>query len=397
MSHRLPPFPVNRRMALLALAGMAAQLAGCGGGSSAGLDSGGTGSFTSGTVTGLGSIIVGGVRYEDRGAQVVRSDGGAVSALRVGMVVSVQGSPISAPPGAGDLPTATAERITYASEWAGPVGTVDPQSGTFTVLGQTVQVRANTVFDGAALQLAALDASMFVEVYGYLDTRTGRLFATRVESGTVAPSSYQLSGTVAAFDPDAGRFRLGTAVIDAGGLALPAGLADGRLVRVRLATRRTGAAWTATRIDLRDADAEALADADGADVEVEGKVTSFISVGRFSVNGLPVDARAAQVEGSVTLGASVEVHGRSVDGVIVARRVEVEDESEIEQREYEFYGTVSNLDTAARRFTLRGQEFVYTQATRFEDGVTLADGAYVKVKAARISGRWVVSRVESGR
>jgi hypothetical protein len=388
---------MNRRAALLALAGIAVQVAGCGGGGVAGLDSGGTGSFTSGTVTGLGSIIVGGVRYEDRGAVVVRSDGGTDSGVRVGMVVSVQGSDVAAPATPGDLPTATAERITYASEWAGSVDAVDPLADTFTVLGQTVHVRANTVFDGAATRLGELTVSMFVEVYGYLDTATGRLDATRVDAGTAAPSSYQLSGTVAALDRPARTFRLGTALIDASGLALPSGFADGRLVRVRLATRRAGEAWTAIRIDLRDVDTQALADADGAEVEVEGKVTAFASARSFSVNGLPVDAGAARIEGSLTLGAPVEVHGRAVGGVIVATRVHVENESEVEQREYEFYGTVRDLDTGARRFTLRGEQFVYTAATVFEDGVTLANGAYVKVQAAREAGRWVVTKVESGR
>lgn len=397
MTHRPPAFPLNRRMALLALGGIAASLAGCGGGGIAGLDSGGTGSFTGGTVTGLGSIIVGGVRFDDSGATVVRSDGGTVSALRVGMVVSVQGSPIEGPSSPGGLATATAERITYASEWVGPVDAVAAGPGTFTVLGQTVVVRANTVFDGTAMQLGELTPAMFVEVYGYLDTSSHQLVATRVESTRAAPGSYQLSGTVTRLDTAARRFTLGTALIDAGDLALPAGLAPGRLVRVRLDTERTGPVWTATRIDLRDAEADALEDAEGAEVEIEGSVTAFTSATSFRVNGLPVDARNAQVQGTIALGAAVEVHGRAVGGVIVATQVEVEDEAEIEQREYEFYGTVSNLDTAARRFTLRDLLFVYTASTVFEDGVTLADGAYVKVKAARDAGLWVATEIEPGR
>lgn len=397
MTHRPPSFPLNRRMALLALGGMAASLAGCGGGGIAGLDSGGTGSFTSGTVSGLGSIIVGGVRYDDRTAVVVRSDGGAAVPLRVGMVVSVQGSTIAQPSAPGALPTARAERITYASEWAGPVDAVDPATQTFTVLGQVVDVRANTVFDGRARLLAALAAGLYVEVYGYLDASTGRLVATRVDSTATAPSSYQLSGTVTLLDARTRRFNLGTAVIDASRLALPAGLQNGRLVRVRLAPQRTGEAWTATRIDLRDAEAQALADADGSDVEVEGTVTAFTSAASFQVNGLPVDARRAAVQGTVALGARVEVHGQAANGVIVASEVQVEDESEIEQRDYEFYGTVSNLDTAARRFTLRDLEFFYNAATVFEDGIALENGAYVKVKAQREAARWIATEIESGR
>ena len=55
---------LNRRQTLLALIGTA-LLPACGGGTDvAGVSSGGTGSFTSGTITGLGSVIVNGIRYE---------------------------------------------------------------------------------------------------------------------------------------------------------------------------------------------------------------------------------------------------------------------------------------------------------------------------------------------
>ena len=69
----------TRRTLLLGLVGSVAELTGCGGGSDvAGLSSGGTGSFTSGTISGLGSIIVNGVRFED----IVR--GGALAGQAYG-------------------------------------------------------------------------------------------------------------------------------------------------------------------------------------------------------------------------------------------------------------------------------------------------------------------------
>ncbi|MFN7288027.1 MAG: hypothetical protein ACK5SV_02725, partial [Burkholderiales bacterium] len=69
------PFPLSntRRLVLFGLAAGAAQVAGCGGGGGdlAGIGSGGTGSFTTGVITGLGSIIVNGVRYDDSGVTPV--------------------------------------------------------------------------------------------------------------------------------------------------------------------------------------------------------------------------------------------------------------------------------------------------------------------------------------
>jgi hypothetical protein len=54
----------------------AALLLACGGGGGgiAGVGTGGTGSFSVGTVTGFGSVFVNGVRYDDDGARLVDDD-----------------------------------------------------------------------------------------------------------------------------------------------------------------------------------------------------------------------------------------------------------------------------------------------------------------------------------
>ena len=102
---------LSRRTLLLGMVGSVAQLTGCGGGGSdvAGLSSGGTGSFTSGTISGLGSIIVNGIRYKDAAATKISRDDDIVfgGELKVGMVVSIQGSPVDAtttPPHSHRLP-----------------------------------------------------------------------------------------------------------------------------------------------------------------------------------------------------------------------------------------------------------------------------------------------------
>lgn len=114
----------QRRTLLLGMVGSVVQLSGCGGGGSdvAGLSSGGTGSFTSGTISGLGSIIVNGIRYDDTNAnKISRDDDTSFSGdLRVGMVVSIQGSPVVAATTANGTATATAYRISCGSEWEGP-------------------------------------------------------------------------------------------------------------------------------------------------------------------------------------------------------------------------------------------------------------------------------------
>jgi hypothetical protein len=181
------------------MVGSVVQLSGCGGGGSdvAGLSSGGTGSFTSGTISGLGSIIVNGIRYDDTNAnKISRDDDTSFSGdLRVGMVVSIQGSPVVAATTANGTATATAYRISCGSEWEGPVSSVNVGASSFVMLGLTVDVLTSTVFEGAAVtQLSALNVSHFVEVHGYVDQTTGHLQATRVEASTTQPAHYKLSG-----------------------------------------------------------------------------------------------------------------------------------------------------------------------------------------------------------
>ena len=81
---------------LLALVLVAAVAVGCGGGggstSVAGVGSGGTGSFTSGPITGFGSIIVNGIRFDESAASAsgsIKDDDGVVGSsgsLKLGMV-----------------------------------------------------------------------------------------------------------------------------------------------------------------------------------------------------------------------------------------------------------------------------------------------------------------------
>src|SRR5690242_2169900 len=96
-------FPSPARLAartlLLQLAAAAALLAGCGGG---GGDAGMGGaaasrSFASGPITGFGSVIVNGVRFDNSTAATTDDDGNAVpaTALKLGMQVEVTGGRVS--------------------------------------------------------------------------------------------------------------------------------------------------------------------------------------------------------------------------------------------------------------------------------------------------------------
>src|SRR5665213_2200716 len=121
-----------------------ALLGGCGGGSDpAGPSSGGTGSatvssFAAGPISGFGSIIVNGVRFDDSTAVVSDDDGspGTTGSLKLGMTAEVHGGAISDD---GTGPRAKASEIVFGAALVGPVASIDATAKTLVVLGQTVQ------------------------------------------------------------------------------------------------------------------------------------------------------------------------------------------------------------------------------------------------------------------
>ena len=391
---------LSRRTLLLGMVGSVAQLTGCGGGGSdvAGLSSGGTGSFTSGTISGLGSIIVNGIRYNDDSASLISRDDGSAfgDMLKVGMVVSIEGSPVTAAATTTGIATATAYRISCGSEWEGPVSSVGTTS--FDMLGLTVDVLATTVFEGAATQLTGLTSLHFVEVHGYVDQTTGRLQASRVEVSTTAPTHYKLSGVVNSFDAGNRTFKLGAGTQFSnqiswdGSTLIPTTWSDGVFVRVKMAA---AAPLLATQIRLLTSPLTQLSAEDDRDAEIHGFVSTFVSIANFTVNGIPVDASTARISGgTVALGVRVEIHGSISSGVLMATKVETPSNTDVATRKFEFHGTVSALNATAQTFVLHGLTFKYDTATSIQ-GVVMADGVRIEIKATRSSGAWLATEIRA--
>ena len=131
---------------LLAACAVALTVAACGGGdggTSARVGTGGTGAFSVGAITGFGSVIVNGLRFEDASARVSDEDGPrSRSDLKLGMVVKVEGSVSTSA-----SPTGTATSIVFDSELLGPVKLGVNRA--ITVIGQKVALSSATVFDAS--------------------------------------------------------------------------------------------------------------------------------------------------------------------------------------------------------------------------------------------------------
>lgn len=353
-----------------ALLGGAAVLSACGGGDSvAGVGTGGTGAFSVGAIRGLGSIVVNGVRYDDSVATITDDSGasGSSEQLQLGVTVEVQGDDIVTP--AVGLPTSTARSVTFRSEIKGPISAIDSVAGTLTVLGQSVQVGPSTVFDlNLPNGLSSLSVGGLVEVYGFVDAN-GVYQATRLE-GEASASVYKIRGPISDVNTAAKTFRIGLATINYSAINLNAALVNGQTVRVELAISPNGQGqWVATR--LNSATTLGSAASGKATVELEGLVTQINSARSFVVNGVTVDASAvSNFPAGVAVGVPVEVKGRLDNGVLVARKVEVEDD---EDREFEIKGNIAALDTTAQTFQIRGMLIDYRNAIFDNDNGTASN------------------------
>jgi hypothetical protein len=363
----------TRREGLLAMVGAVAALSGCGGGGDAGgiasvasVGSGGTGSFSSGAITGFGSIIVNGVRFDDSQARITDDDGVVHNEgdLKLGMVVSITASSVTTGVNGS---SATATSITFGSELRGPITSISGQ--TLVVLGQTVQVGADTVFDDGIIGgLAGLLVGQIIEVHGFVDPSTNQILATRIERDATA-ATLKLQGQVQALNTTAKTFTIGAVTISYAGIAagaLPSNLANGLVVQVVLAP--SPATGTRTALSVRSVAQQVD---DHAQAELEGTVTAFTSVTSFSVNGVAVDASKATFPNGNTglkLGARVEVEGSTVNGVLVASEVKVENEAEVENQEFEIHGTVTNLNATGKTFVIRGVTVSFAGTARFDNG-----------------------------
>ena len=380
---------------LLALLG-ALALAACGGGGSsdsavpAGSGTAGASAFAAGPITGFGSVIVGGVRFDDSKAVITDDDGGAHRSdeLRLGMMAEVQSAGIVRDANGA---RATAAAIRFGSEIVGPLTAMAADGSSIVVLGQTVQINTATLFDDRLVggSRALVVGTSIVEVHGVLDAATGVYVATRIEPKPNAPF-FKLRGVVSGIDKTARTLRIGngtaTVSYDAIAASAPAALDNGLLVRVRLQTTAVAGRWVAVAITSA---VHKLENAEEA--EVEGKVTAstFAADKKFSVNGIPVDASGATFPrgtAGIVVGARVEIKGSAVGGVVVATTVKVEDEQEHAAAGFELHGTISSFDASARTFLLRGVKVGFgTGAVEFRKGTAadLADGRKVEVKGLR--------------
>ena len=329
------------KISMTALA-VALALTACGGGGGSSGTVSGASTTTVGPITGFGSIFVNGVEFETPGASVsVNKASGDVSNLKVGMMVTVQGS-VNANGTSG-----TASIIQFTDELEGAVIsnsiTTGQTTGTLNIMGQQVSVTSTTVFESAVTGIASVDqivAGNIVEVSGY-SSSTGSIDATRIEVKAADLASYlashdaiEVKGVISGLDSNISLFTLGGMVVDYSGATLdglPNGLANDLYVEVKSTAGidpGTGH-LIASEVSIEDDGAPGVQGHDGEQLDIHGAISrDFDTVsGTFEVNGTTVliDSNT-ELNGMSTAdlktGVVVEVEGQfDANGVLVANSI----------------------------------------------------------------------------
>ena len=371
-------------------------LGGCGGG----VGSGGTGSpvgYAEGSVTGFGSVIVDGKRFDDLSAvvQVERAPGEMAAAeLLLGQQVEMRLDD-----------TTQAQSIRVEAQVLGQVSSVVPASGTLVVLGQTVRTNADpnagpvTLLSGYA-SLGDVQLGDVVEVHAVLRsdaTQGAYLQATRIEKRTGVPAYWRVSGVVSDLGATAVRFRLAGLDIDySGAQVVPAGqgLANGQTVVVLGNAVQAGAGrplLTAQQVRIKQRANS------GLDADVGGVVDGLdTGAQRFVLNGVTVRYGGANVtprSRTLANGVYVQATGSfASDGALEVTHLKIrnkQDESEVE-----LFGTLTDLDDANKRFELRGVQVDFSSATLAGCPAGLASGHFVEVTGGIAGGGVKAERIK---
>lgn len=383
---------------LLGVIGLTGLLSACSDGSpsasaGAGGASGSGSASASGTVTGFGSILVNGKKFETEGVSVSIDDQPSnpctVSpvnrcGLQEGMTVKVSGS--------FSGPTNQAVNIVQDDILDGPITSVDGANTQFAVLGQTVLVDDTTKFD-SGLNFAALVAGNVVEVSGFLKS-DGVILASFIERKALVGDcslTCEVKGVAKNHNHATTRFEIGgltviynnSTLID-NSLPLPNGSNWNDLFVEVKGVSLVGSTLTATRVE-RENDGVGIGNVVD-EFEVEGFVTQ---AGTPTGNIITFTIGTTQVQTT----ANTEFRGGTVDEIVVGAKMSAEgrfDGSTLIAKHVKFHASVrleGDIDTIrVSSLTIRGLPgVVVAMNSQTEISGTLSQGAHVRVRG-RVSG-----------
>ena len=349
----------------------------------------------SGPISGFGSVIVNGMRFETVGASLSDDDGSPVRLqdLALGMSVNIDGT-VDDNTGRG-----RAKSLSLVHGNTGAITSIDRSSQTITVMGLIIKTNTATAYKNVA-SFSALAVGDAVEVYGTLQS-DNTVLATLIEKETGTYTNRAV-GRVSNLDTKAKTFKIGSLVVNYGTATVIGTLAEGRQIRVTATQGPVNNVLIANSIKVTDGAAYGSSVASGTFLKIKGVAEAAPINGLLTVSGTRVNVAQATYEGgtSIVAGALLEIKGTWDGTVLQASKVELErndrdNDGYIDRNE--LYGSVSSITTSNGKtlVMINGVMVDVTQAY-FKNGslAQLAIGVPVEVKGSVQGSVFIASKVE---
>jgi hypothetical protein len=404
----------------------ASLLAACGGGGGSAVVAPTGNIAAAGLISGIGSIVLNGVRYETLGASTLDydDDSAFTAPLGMGMVVSVTA--------AAGTPT-IANTIYVQSGINGQTANVNSVNNTLTIAGLPVTLSTSTVVvtaTGAVGTLANVTDGLQVETYG-LPQADGSFKATRLEIKAV-PETVQLLGAVRNLNTSNQTFTLGsgsqTVTITYSGVTPPTGLVDGVVVSVRTNATTTSTQYTPTALYLHTTDVAVFqtyeseyrgtSSVSNETNELYGVVSNLATNGSgcdLQVQGIPTTLTSSTLCAAIQDGDYVEVKGIFANGALTGHRVEfktaatdrtlsgyIDDDSDSDndgvkyRRQYHSDSASSSSDDGVYRSDNNGATFEIYGTLACSASLCTLTSSGTTLNADISTARWEHGQVSSG-
>ena len=325
---------IKLKFGVLALMSAFMTVSACGGGGGSGSGEA-TPRSSTGPITAFGSIYVNGNHYETDGADVyIEDEMSDESELRTGMMVTVV-----------EDEHGNAASISHDDDLEGIVTGVDVAAGTIDVMGYTVTVTNETIFESyvaSITDVTMIQQGHIIEVSGY-SSGTGTISATRIEVKALDLASYltnhsegiEVKGVVMNHSADTSEFDIGsmtvnyaTAILD----DLPNGIDNNIYVEVKSTQGldNTGV-LIASKVEQED-DGSIEHEGDEEDEYEFSGIIMEIGADTITVNSQVVTITAdTEIEddgqGPLAVGDEVEVEGYfDANGNLIAEEIEREED-----------------------------------------------------------------------
>jgi hypothetical protein len=411
-AHRLPASRRSRVAvgSLAAAVVVALTLVACGGGADGGgVGTNGTG-MTMGTVNGFGSVIVDGLRFDDRSARVEIEQGSQGGDFVLAEVKLGHRSLVESTGSANDTTSSSgvAQRIEIEPSLVGVVDSVLGDS--ITVLGQRVVVnstggqQAATVYEGYS-GIGNIRPNDVVEVHALRQGSGSAVtyLATRIENKTGVPqTNLRIAGVVSAVTGGAGgTFKLGPLTVQRSGdmVILPVRspamqINNGDSVVVFAPTSAyQGTGATAPILAAGAVRVRSVTTPVSASAYLSGVVTSIDTTTKvIALNGATVDlSRVADADferttlATLAVGDYVRARGRYLSATsFTADKLQLRRGNDDVNSPAELHGTVSRFVAATSgtlaSFNVRDTSVVIGSSANVSGCPAALDGRYVEVK-----------------